>query len=408
MLVVAAALSLTSPASSKCNYTVTVIPEMDCGLWQSPIHPIAINISGVVLLVGDDCSNGNARSFWWQEGLKELQPIPMPPGVISLRASDISDDGLVVGGMGGLSPVGELGFVFDLNTQQFIAQIPAPAGGDLELTAINQTGFACGLRKTNASDPNSSTAIIYEIATGELIDLGKLGGDSSTAVAINNLNTVTGIVIMKGLPQGFLWQEGEIAILQSLFGYSSGPSAMNDAQTIAGGASFLIANWPFQSTVACQWKDGQLTNLGLVRGDTDSVCRDINDAGVIVGTSRFLSMSTTIWRGVIWVDGQLYELTNLVAGMPANTTIDVVYAINDVGQIVGYSHTPGQQNDVATVVLTPIAESGDITGDCTVDVDDLLRVINEWGDSNSAADLDESGTVDVSDLMIVIENWTFK
>jgi hypothetical protein len=48
---------------------------------------------------------------------------------------------------------------------------------------------------------------------------------------------------------------------------------------------------------------------------------------------------------------------------------------------------------------------GDINGDGNVDVDDLLILLGDWGESGSDADLDGNGTVDVDDLLILLANW---
>ncbi len=48
---------------------------------------------------------------------------------------------------------------------------------------------------------------------------------------------------------------------------------------------------------------------------------------------------------------------------------------------------------------------GDIDGNGTVEVTDLLEVIAAWGSSDANADVDGSGTVDVSDLLLVVANW---
>ena len=47
----------------------------------------------------------------------------------------------------------------------------------------------------------------------------------------------------------------------------------------------------------------------------------------------------------------------------------------------------------------------DITGDGYVNVSDLLTIIDQWGQTNSPADLNYDGIVDVSDLLIVVGDW---
>ena len=48
---------------------------------------------------------------------------------------------------------------------------------------------------------------------------------------------------------------------------------------------------------------------------------------------------------------------------------------------------------------------GDIEGDGSVDVGDLLLIIDYWGSTNPAGDLNGDGSVNVTDLLIVVGNW---
>jgi len=49
---------------------------------------------------------------------------------------------------------------------------------------------------------------------------------------------------------------------------------------------------------------------------------------------------------------------------------------------------------------------GDVNGDGRVDAADIALLLNAWGTSDPAADLDHSGTVDAPDLSIVLSGWT--
>lgn len=48
---------------------------------------------------------------------------------------------------------------------------------------------------------------------------------------------------------------------------------------------------------------------------------------------------------------------------------------------------------------------GDVDGDGNIDVNDMLFVINEWGNPGPFGDTNDDGTVDVWDLINVICNW---
>lgn len=59
------------------------------------------------------------------------------------------------------------------------------------------------------------------------------------------------------------------------------------------------------------------------------------------------------------------------------------------------------------LAFTPIPCDGDTNGDATVDVDDLLNVILDWGTdgSENGGDVTGNGDVDVDDLVAVIMTW---
>ena len=62
-------------------------------------------------------------------------------------------------------------------------------------------------------------------------------------------------------------------------------------------------------------------------------------------------------------------------------------------------------NDFAVAAECP-ADIAPVSGNGTVDVDDLLAVINSWGDQGAnPADLSGNGVVDVDDLLAVINAW---
>jgi hypothetical protein len=64
---------------------------------------------------------------------------------------------------------------------------------------------------------------------------------------------------------------------------------------------------------------------------------------------------------------------------------------------------------VLQVVICDDSQTGciaDVAGnDGQVNVNDLLFIIADWGQSGSPADIDGSGQVDVGDLLLVIADW---
>jgi hypothetical protein len=75
----------------------------------------------------------------------------------------------------------------------------------------------------------------------------------------------------------------------------------------------------------------------------------------------------------------------------------------------------GGTSNLAIVDITVLPNViGDLTGDGIVDVDDLLAVINAWGDCTNPKDCpadlapppNGDDVVDVDDLLVVINNWS--
>ncbi len=90
---------------------------------------------------------------------------------------------------------------------------------------------------------------------------------------------------------------------------------------------------------------------------------------------------------------------------------DVVQATSDRGG-AGIEEALQQQITVfgdykiRVTVLGCGATAGDVDGNCTVDVTDLVQVISAWGENpGHPADFDGNGVVDVSDLISTISAW---
>ena len=69
----------------------------------------------------------------------------------------------------------------------------------------------------------------------------------------------------------------------------------------------------------------------------------------------------------------------------------------------GFADAPGLELEV--IVAEPSGVPGDIDGDGSVNVTDLLQVLNEWGCTCCITDINGDGRTDVTDLLAVISNW---
>lgn len=177
-----------------------------------------------------------------------------------------------------------------------------------------------------------------------VLDLGTLGGASSTASAVNASGQVVGQSYIAGGTQtnqhAFLWQNGGMTDLGILPNSTrSVASDINDSGQIVGGSSGTLNNTPW--THAVLWQNGTITDLGTLGGDSSGAVA-INNHGQIVGNSKTASGS---FGSFVWENGTMYDLGTL---LPANSgwvtqTLSSI-DINDNGQIAGTGRFNGQEH----------------------------------------------------------------
>lgn len=120
-----------------------------------------------------------------------------------------------------------------------------------------------------------------------LVDLGTLGGASSSAADINNLDQVVGTAdTSAGLPHAFVYSSGKMTDLGTLGGATSHANAINNRGQIVGGADTSkldafgnVVTFGFTRSIG-----GTMMSLGTAGGHFSSDATDINDAGQIVGS----------------------------------------------------------------------------------------------------------------------------
>ena len=104
---------------------------------------------------------------------------------------------------------------------------------------------------------------------------------------------------------------------------------MKTLSKIVPALALIIALFNHQTLVRAQ---SQMIDLGTLGGD-ESAAADINNNNQIVGSSENASED---WHAVLWENG---TMTDLTPGYPSQAL-----AINQAGQIVGYSEATGDQH----------------------------------------------------------------
>ena len=190
------------------------------------------------------------------------------------------------------------------------------------LWAINNRNQAVGWSELAGRD--TEHAILWQ--GGELIDLGALPGfPVSRALDINARGQIVGHAIEFDLhhTRAILWDDGRAIDISPPGSSSCGATGINNRGDIVG-----------KCTAAGElWRGRELITLGLLAGYTNNYPLAINDAGVVVGTlTDFLGRQSVAYR---WVDG-----TTTALPLPPGAIGASAEDVNARGTIVGYVTFP--------------------------------------------------------------------
>lgn len=237
-----------------------------------------------------------------------------------------------------------------------------------------------------------------------LINLGALGFSGASARDVNDLDHVVGATAhpQTNMEIGFVWKNGEMTPLPT-------PSQDVGARALAISNSGLIVGVTSNSYLggpALMWPNAHsVVVLPSFAPNAQGVANDVNDAGLIVGSSRLADNEE---RAAVWFNGEIHDLT---ARLPTGSgwILESATAVNNGGQILASGQRDGAPGSVLLTPLPAKPAPGDITADGAVNVSDLLAVIASWGPCAAQpcpADLNADSTVNVTDLLIVVANWT--
>jgi len=293
----------------------------------------AISANGLVTGIASDAS-GADQAFVYALG----------------HMQGLSDQGASQAGGNGVNASGEVA-AFDQETtsgralryengrMRYLGDL---GGGTATAFAINVQGNVVGSART--ADGHDEP---FLYANKTMTDLGTLGGHDqgqwNAAFGVNAHRAVTGTSwAADGRYYAFLWKDGSMQSLGTLGGSWSEGSAINDYGQITG-----LAYLPGDGAAhAFLWKNNRIKDLGTLANSGFSWGFGINNQGVVVGMNQD---SAYVDRAVIVNGGPMQDLNGLIdAG--SGWQLNVAYAINDAGQIVGEGTIAGQTH---AFLLTP-------------------------------------------------------
>jgi probable HAF family extracellular repeat protein len=256
-----------------------------------PEIKFCINDPGDV--AGHKAVTGGILPVLWKQGQAyDLQPLP---GQQFGEVYDINNQGQMVGeSLNGnfVSPATMRATLFSLDGPVDLGTL----GGDrASAVAINDLGEIVGFSETATGQGH---AFLYK--NGIMQDLGTLGGTISNANGINNLGEIVGrSTLANGAIRGFLYKDGAMHDLGTLGGASTVAFAINNRSEIVGFSRVASGQ-----AHAFLYKDGVMHDLGTL-GGIDSRAYGINNRGDIVGqyTNADGSVHAFLYR-----DGQMIAL----------------------------------------------------------------------------------------------------
>lgn len=318
-------LLLTSFGFGQTTFSLTVLPDLGYGAFL----PRAINIHGHVVGEVKDSANYPQAALWNGSSLTQLGTFGGPVS----WASDINDDGVIVGFADAGGGSGEHAYVYQNGVMTNLNwSVP---GFTSQAKGINSAGVIVGY----AVRSGGGRVIIDDGATRTELSLG-------SPVAINASGEIAGSYESGvGYRSGFFY-DGAQSNIGSFHNFYTLAHALNDHGVVVG-----QDYTPSSVSNAVVYENGVLSELGGL-GGTDSVAWGINNLGDIVGSADNAAEAPA---GFLYSSGMMYDLNTLLVGADG-WNVFYASAINDAGQIVGQATFDGTTYGVLLSPLSAIPE----------------------------------------------------
>lgn len=196
--------------------------------------------------------------------------------------------------------------------------------------AINNLGAVVG-HSRNAAEQDRT---FLWTKAGGMRDLGTLGGSASRAYDINDAGQVVGTSInANGQMRPFLWTEAEgmrdIGRPDGTYGGAYGINSHGDV-TMEGHGGNMVVGAFYRSSL------GVLDEVNTINAYPE----DVNNSSQVVGYQSYTSATGATIQAVLWsrsVNGWEEKPLGFLSGGHGSDA----RAINDAGQVVGYSNSSG-------------------------------------------------------------------
>ncbi len=304
-----------------------------------------INNNGQVVGTWTPDPQGFQKNFYWD----------------SIRGRESID----LGGHGGFLGINDVGEAIQLNwNHPPKGRIWNSTGGEIEdipifPKAINDSAYVTGW--TGGGPGGGDLAVVWDETNGIQSIAGGINGNGND---VNDHGKVAGYYSVDGQPNGFIWDSSNgLQNIPTLGGERAEALAINNLGQVVGDSRTS------NTTHAFIWDETSgIRDLGTLEycpAETDqSNAYDINIFGHVVGRSCARSVERPQGvNAVLWVENNVIIDLNTLIPADSGWVLEIAYAINDSGQIVGSGTLNGEEQQRA-FLLTPVYK---ITIDAIID-----------------------------------------
>jgi len=310
------------------RYSVTVLPLPE---GYEGAFPHGLNNRGEMCVYAFGFQGENAL-VWRGNRVVTLPELPHE-GRPNSWASDINEDGVVVGRSEGLLGVWQAVMWPDENTIIPILDRQSVASGlNEDLVVVGD--YSVGFLEVNA--------FLWE--DGEWFSLYP---PMVFGQGVNNRKQVLG----RTSYQGWLWEKG---VFTALGGFEPGnylvrASSINDHGRLAGG----ITRTPESNSLPVIWTDLVPREMPVVHPGLGGGIGQVNLAGLALGASY--NRSQTDYRPTLWAGNLAMDLNELIIDREARGwRVNTPWRFNDVGQVAATVQSFGQTYGWSVARLDPI------------------------------------------------------
>jgi probable HAF family extracellular repeat protein len=230
-----------------------------------------------------------------------------------------------------------------------------------------------------------------QFPTYTVVDLGTFGGTFSIAGGLSNSGWVEGYATLPGdtVSHAYLWKQGRMMDLGNLGADSYAYYRPNNSGDAGGSVETTVPDpngedfcqsGTYLTCLPFFWQNGNMTTLPTL-GGTNGRGYQVNDQKMIAGTAENTTPEPTCigtgqifqYEPVVWQNGNISPLPTY-PGDP----IGEAYAVNNKGQIAGYSGVCFQQNHALlwqNGVATDLGNLGLALGTYATDINNKTQIV---------------------------------